>query len=101
MVPDIKEHVVVKNRICNATEPESFYQKGTDHLPKATSEEIQGKTIDSLAVYRWTREVALGLTDFEDVPDDLKTAVRLKLINNYILYATADIPYEETNHDQR
>lgn len=88
-------------RIYNATGPESFDRKRIGQLPKATSEEISGKTTNSLAIYRWARKVALGLTDFEDVPDDLKTAVRLKLINNYILYATADIPYEETNHDQR
>lgn len=92
---------MVRNRICNATGSESLGQKRIDHLIKATSEEIYGKTTDSLDVYRWAQEVASGLTDFEDVPDELKTAVRLKLINNYILYATADIPYEETNHDQR
>lgn len=92
---------MVRNRICNATGSESFDQNRIARLLKATSEEIYGKTIDSLDVYRWAQEVALGLTNFEDVPDDLKTAVRLKLINNYILYATADIPYEETNHDQR
>lgn len=75
-------------------------RKGLTILSKATSEEIQGKTIDSLAVYRWTREVALGLTDFEDVPDELKIAVRLKLINNYILYASAEIPCKEIHYDQ-
>ena len=94
MVPDIKEHVVVKNRIYNATEPESFYQKGTDHLPKTTSEEIQGKTIDSLAVYRWAQEVALGLTNFEDVPDELKVSVRIRLINNYLLCSSVRVPYK-------
>ena len=90
---------MVRNRICNATGSESLGQKRIDHLTKATSEEIQGKTIDSLAVYRWTREVALGLTDFEDVPDELKTAVRLKLINNYIRYESVEIPCKEMNHD--
>lgn len=87
-------------RIYNATGPESFDRKRIDQLLRATSEEIYGKTTDSLAVYRWAREVALGLTDFEDVPDELKIAVELRLINNYILYATADIPYEETNCDK-
>ena len=87
-------------KICNATGPESFDQNRIAQLLKATSEEIYGKTTDSLDVYRWAQEVALGLTDFKDVPEELKTAVRLKLINNYIRYASADIPYEETNHDQ-
>ena len=87
-------------KICNATGPESFDQNRIAQLPKATGEEIYGKATDSLAVYRWAREVALGLTDFEDVPDQLKTFVRLKLINNYIRYASAKIPYEETNHDK-
>lgn len=87
-------------KICNATGPESFDQNRIAQLPKATSEEIYGKTTDSLDVYRWAWEVALGLTNFEDVPDQLKTFVRLKLINNYICYASAKIPYEETNHDK-
>ena len=87
-------------KICNATGPDSFDQNRIAQLLKATSEEIYGKTTDSLDVYRWAQEVALGLTDFEDVPDQLKTFVRLKLINNYIRYASAKIPYEETNHDQ-
>ena len=87
-------------KICNATGPESFDQNRIAQLPKATSEEIYGKTTDSLDVYRWAWEVALGLTDFEDVPDELKVSVRMRLINNYIRYASADIPYEETNHDQ-
>ena len=87
-------------KICNATGPDSFDQNRIDQLLRATSEEIYGKTTDSLDVYRWAWEVALGLMDFEDVPDQLKTFVRLKLINNYIRYASADIPYEETNHDQ-
>lgn len=86
-------------KICNATGPESFDQNRIAQLLKATSEEIYGKATDSLDVYRWAQEVALGLTDFEDVPDQLKTFVRLKLINNYIRYASAKIPYEETNHD--
>ena len=87
-------------KICNATGPESFDQNRIDQLLRATSEEVYGKTTDSLDVYRWAQEVALGLTDFEDVPDQLKTFVRLKLINNYIRYALAKIPYEETNHDK-
>lgn len=87
-------------KICNATGPESFDQNRIAQLLKATSEEIYGKTTDSLDVYRWAQEVALGLTDFEDVPDELKVSVRMRLINNYIRYASADIPYEETNHDQ-
>ena len=87
-------------KICNATGPDSFDQNRIDQLLRATSEEIYGKTTDSLDVYRWAQEVALGLMDFEDVPDQLKTFVRLKLINNYIRYALAKIPYEETNHDQ-
>lgn len=86
-------------RIYNATGPESFDQTIIDQLLRATSEEIYRKTTDSLDVYRWAREVALGLTDFEDVPDKLKTAVRLKLINNYILYTLAEIPYKEMGHD--
>ena len=86
-------------KICNATAPESFDQNRIAQLHKATSEEIYGKTTDSLDVYRWAWEVALGLINFEDVPDQLKTFVRLKLINNYIRYASAKIPYEETNHD--
>ena len=93
--------MVVKNRICNATGPDSFDQNRIAQLLRATSEEVYGKTTDSLDVYRWAQEVALGLTDFEDVPKELKTAVRLKLINNYILYATAEISCKETNHDQR
>ena len=91
---------MVRNRICNATGSESLGQKRIDHLIKATSEEVYGKTTDSLAVYRWAQEVALGLTNFEDVPDELKPAVRLKLINNYILYIAAEIPCEEINHDK-
>ena len=91
---------MVRKKICNATGPESFDQTIIDQLLRATSEEIYRKTTDSLAVYRWAREVALGLTDFEDVPDQLKTFVRLKLINNYIRYASAEIPCKETNHDQ-
>ena len=94
MVPDIKEHVVVRKRICNATGLESFDQKGIDQLPKATSEEIYGKTTDSLAVYRWAQEVALGLTNFEDVPDELKTSVRMRLINNYLLCSSVKVPYK-------
>ena len=90
---------MVKNRICNATEPESFDQNRIDQLLRATSEEIYGKTTDSLDVYRWAQEVASGLTDFEDVPDELKTAVRLKLVNNYIHYTSAEIPYKEMGRD--
>ena len=86
-------------KICNATGPESFDQNRIAQLPKATGEEIYGKATDSLAVYRWAREVALGLINFEDVPDDLKTAAELELINNYIRYAATEIPCEETNHD--
>lgn len=87
-------------KICNATGPESFDQNRIDQLPKATGEEIYGKTTDSLAIYRWAREVALGLINFEDVPDDLKTAAGLELINNYIRYAATEIPCEETNCDK-
>ena len=86
-------------KICNATGPESFDQNRIDQLPKATGEEIYGKTTDSLDVYQWAWEVALGLTDFEDVPDELKVSVRMRLINNYIRYAATEIPCEETNHD--
>lgn len=100
MVPDIKEHVVVRKRVYNATGPESSDWTIIDQLPRATNEEVYGKTTDSPAIYRWTQEVASGLTDFKDVPDELKTAVRLKLVSNYIRYASADIPYEETDHDQ-
>lgn len=75
-------------------------RKGLTSLSKATSEEIYGKTTDSLDVYRWAQEVASGLTDFEDVPDELKTAVRLKLINNYIHYTSADIPCKEIHYEQ-
>ena len=91
---------MVRKKICNATGPESFDQNRIDQLLRATSEEVYGKATDSLAVYRWAQEVALGLTNFEDVPDELKVSVRMRLINNYIRYASADIPYEETNHDQ-
>ena len=90
---------MVRKKICNATGPESFDQNRITQLPKATSGEIYGKTTDSLDVYRWAREVALGLINFEDVPDDLKTAAGLELINNYIRYAATEIPCEETNHD--
>lgn len=100
MVPDIKEYVVVKNRICNATGPDSFNQNRIDQLLRATSEEIYIKTTDSLDVYRWAQEVASGLTNFEDVPDELKTAVRLKLVNNYIHYTSADIPCKEIHYEQ-
>lgn len=75
-------------------------RKGLTSLPKATSEEVYGKTTDSLAVYRWAQEVASGLTDFEDVPDELKTTVRWELINNYIRYAATEIPYEEIHYEQ-
>lgn len=90
----------MRNRICNATGSESLGQKRIDHLTKATSEEIYRKTTDSLDVYRWAQEVASGLTDFEDVPDELKTAVRLKLVNNYIHYTSADIPCKEIHYEQ-
>ncbi len=90
---------MVRKKICNATGPDSFDQNRIDQLLRATREEVYGKTTDSLAVYRWAQEVALGLTDFEDVPDDLKTAAGLELINNYIRYAATEIPCEETNHD--
>ena len=86
-------------RIYNATGPESFDQTIIDQLLRATSEEIYRKTTDSLAVYRWAQEVALGLTNFEDVPDELKTAVRWKLLNNYIRYASAEIPCKEISRD--
>lgn len=88
-------------RIHNATGPESFDRKRIDQLLKATSEEIYGKTTDSLDVYRWAREVALGLIDFEDVPDELKISVRMRLINNYLLYLSVKVPYREMNHEQR
>ena len=97
MVPDIEEHVVVK--ICNATGPESFDQNRIAQLLKAINEEIYGKTTDSLDVYRWAQEVALGLTDFEDVPDELKVSVRMRLINNYLLCSSVRV-HRETNCDK-
>lgn len=87
-------------RIYNATGPESFDQNRIAQLPKATSEEIYRKTTDSLDVYRWAREVALGLTDFEDVPDELKISVRMRLINNYICYVATETLCKETNCDK-
>lgn len=81
-------------KICNATGPESFYQNRIDQLLRATSEEVYEKATDSLAVYQWAQEVALGLTNFEDVPDELKTSVRMRLINNYLLCSSVKVPYK-------
>ena len=92
--------MVVRKKICNATGPDSFDQNRIDQLLRATSEEVYGKTTDSLAVYRWAQEVALGLTNFEDVPDELKTSVRMRLINNYLLCSSVKVPYRETNCDK-
>ena len=91
---------MVRKKICNATGPDSFDQNRIDQLLRATSEEIYGKTTDSLDVYRWAQEVALGLTDFEDVPDELKVSVRMRLINNYLLCSSVRVPYRETNRDK-
>ena len=85
---------MVRKKICNATGPDSFDQNRIDQLLRATSEEVYGKTTDSLAVYRWAQEVALGLTNFEDVPDELKTSVRMRLINNYLLCSSVKVPYK-------
>lgn len=92
--------MVVRKKIYNATGPDSFDQNRIDQLLRATSEEVYGKTTDSLAVYRWAQEVALGMTDFEDVPDELKISVRMRLINNYLLYSSVRVPYRETNCDK-